>query len=550
MIDISRLSKFYLFADSENCIIIRKLKKLKKNFNYDIICDTDIRFSCIFYKEKFIAGNNKYYHKIVINDINDYKLEDICIRKGPDLNDRFETLLSFALMRNNSFIAATDYLALFNHFYYRVKNTFLCSNNLFIIAKLIDAELSVEAIYETLFFRFPRKERTYFAEIKCLNKFQKLIYNKSTGFELQKEASYKDLIFNSPGNISEDVKSYMNSIELDPNSNTFLSFSGGSDSMCALAILRGEGIKYKLISYPGHDEWDTARIIKLSKKLKNALIFINPEQNEQDELFYSYLTNGFSPSSSFLSFYKAIPAKSNIFDGYNTLFGDWSDAFIYPPLKDSLKGIKRDELINKFYRGLKPVFLRNMIDYIFESCPDVFIDANTHKGIEFAQNHSVEFIPSRILSGVLYCSENFLHKNFSFQLTRRFLSFLFYNKYGINKTFSARNDYPGALIKSPLSIIVKDLDPLIFKLPMDHGISFMDMYKKSQLINFKMNLQRLKRKIYYLRRKRIVRMNNNLSKDFINDFDFAIRNEDLNSYLMQSLSAINNVKKVIENIVI
>lgn len=495
-----------------------------------------------------MAGSNRYYYKSVLNDIKDYSLEDIDENSGPDLLEEFDSLLSYAFIRDDIFIAGTDYLSLFNHFYYKVEKTFICSNNIFIIAKLTESELSDEAIYETLFYRYPRKDRTFFSGIKCLRNFQKLIYSKTIGLELRGVACYRDLILAGSRNIIKDIKSFMSSINLDPDANNLLSFSGGSDSMCALAMLRNFGIQHMLVSFPGHDEWDTTRIIKLSKRLKEELLFIEPKQTEYESLFYSFLTNGFSPSANFYSFYKDIPSVANIFDGYNTLFGDWSDAFLFPPIRDLLKGVSWEELSTKYFNGLHSGFLNNMSDYIFENCQDSFIDANSDRGLEFAQNHAIEFVPSRILSGVLMCPDHFSHRNFSFQLTRKFFTFLYSNNYGVNKTYSARKDYPGPMIKNPLSIIVRDLDNSIYKLPMDQGISFKDMYEMNNTIWVKMKLQILKRKIYTLKMTKNITSDKDFSHDSIMDFNFVIRKNELNSYLQQSLRTLGTVKKVIENI--
>lgn len=352
MIRISDLPKFYLFADTSDIDVIYSLRKLEKLFSFETIRDTGNSLTAVYYKQQFNAGDSKFYFKSVVNDQKDYNLIDIDIKTGPNLRQQFDSILSYALIRGDSFIAGTDYLALFNHFYYHSINTFLCSNNLFIIAKIINAQISEEALYEILFFRFPKKEKTFFKDVKCLENFQKLTYGIKNGLELNKPAKYETLLLSSHTDIKGVVEGYMSGIDLDSNADTFCSFSGGSDSMCALAMLRSKGISCKLASYPGHDDWDTARITRLSEKLRMEMLFIDPRPDELEDLYYHFITNGLSPSSKFWYFYKYLPGRSNLFDGYNTLFGDWSDAFLYPPLKDSLKGLKVHELVNKYYKGL------------------------------------------------------------------------------------------------------------------------------------------------------------------------------------------------------
>lgn len=549
MIGVTTLPKFYLFVDTTDEKVIFKLKNLERVFNFDIINVDSNSYCRIFYKAEILAGDNKFYYKACINDLQDYNLETLGFNSATQLRPNFDSILSYALIKNKTFVAGTDYLALFNHFYFKDNDTIICSNNLFLVAKLVKAEISNEAVYETLFFRFPKNDNTFFKRIKCLKNFQQLSYSIKDGLEISGYVTYKELVLNSPQDIMENIESYFENINLNLTSDTFLSFSGGSDSMCTLAMLRKHGIDFKLASFPGHNDWDSNRILKISKKLKLPITFIDTKNqiSNWEELEYCFITNGLSPSSHFYYFYKNLPASSNIFDGYNTLFGDWSDAFLFPPLKDSLKGHAVNEIVNQYYSGLNKEFIKKMMDYLQENYYDAFVNSNTEKGIEFAQCHSVEFIPSRVLSGVISGSA-FFHNNFSFQLTRRFLSFLFYNNFGVNKTFSARVDYPGALIKQPLSIIVKDLDSAVFKLPMDHGLSFEDMYFENSLLNLKIRLNTINKIVFKYTNRRNSQKNTSLSNNLPLDFDFLVRKDCLNQYLKNGLQILQNVKAVYNNI--
>lgn len=547
------VEKSYLFCHTNNTIYIRKLDKLGTHYPFKQALSNEKGFHTYLLSSHVIKVEEKEYSYLAtINNQGDFDLSKIKINHYPTLEKRFDSLLSYSFIENNYFIAGTDNLAIFNHFYFLDKQSFLCSNNLFLIAKIIEAEISQEAIFETLFFRFPKAERTFFRGINCLKPFQQLKFVPEEGLLLSKLISYNDLVFENKNDILDDIDLYFNTLKLNSISEhlNYLSFSGGSDSMCILSMLLNKNIEFKLASFEGHNEWDTERIKRLAKQLQLDLIQINAKDYTDDSeyLKYTIITNGYSTSHHFYNFYKNLPRFANIFDGYNNLFGDWSDAFLYPPSVDALKRIKIENILEKYFSGFDTDFVRAMQDYLNEYHNDTFVDANTEIGLDYVKSHAINFIPSKILSGIYICSDNFFQNNFSFQLTRKFLSFLHYNRDGIRKTFSARNDYPGALVKKPLSSIVKELDQTIYRTNMDHGISFKDMNGPGIWIKYKIFLNKLNKKICSYNNK--FKSNKSIRlKNFYpaGEFDFCIKDE-LNGYALNSLKVISDVRQCMKNL--
>lgn len=544
------VEKSYLFCHTNNPVYISKLEKTGKHYPCkQVLCNEKGFHTYLLSSHVTKVEEKDYFYSATINNQGDFDLSKIKINHYPNLEKRFDSLFSYSFIENNFFVAGTDYLAIFNHFYFIDKQTFLCSNNLFLIAKIIEAEISQEAIFETLFFRFPKEDRTFFTGIKCLRPFQQLKFVPEEGLLFSKPISYNDLVIERKNDIIDDIDQYFNSLKLNSiseNSN-YLSFSGGSDSMCILSMLLNKNIEFKLASFEGHDEWDTERIKRLAEKLQLELIQIKAKEcyNDSEYLKYTVITNGYSISQHFYNFYNSLPKFANIFDGYNNLFGDWSDAFLYPPSVDALQGMQIVNIQAKYFFGLDKDFLHTMQDFLSEYHKDTFVDANTEIGLHYVKQHAIAFVPSKVLSGIYNCSNNLYQNNYSFQLTRKFLSFLHYNNYGITKTFSARYDYPGALVKKPLSYIVRELDRTIYKTNMDHGISFRDMNSPGIWIKNKMFLNKIKKHLYTFNSEFKSKKNLRLV-DFSpeKEFDFC-SNDELNSFTLNSLKVISDVKRCI-----
>jgi asparagine synthetase B (glutamine-hydrolysing) len=99
------------------------------------------------------------------------------IYPGMDKIGQYDTLLSCSFYDKEKFIAYTDYMGIIRHYYYSDNESFFASNNSFLVALLVEANIAPEAIYETLFFRFPYKTGTFFQNVRALDPFEYIEYN-------------------------------------------------------------------------------------------------------------------------------------------------------------------------------------------------------------------------------------------------------------------------------------------------------------------------------------------------------------------------------------
>jgi hypothetical protein len=553
MYELSDINNGYVFIHTKKENIIRKIKNLTSGLNFSQFgsLEQENGFSGIFYKNSFKAGSNVFYSIDKLNDLEDYELKSLSFNKSNCLDDQFDSLISYCFIKDISFIAGTDYLSILNHFYYYDKDTFICSNNMFIVANLCNDSLSETALFETLFFRFPFRNNTYFNSVRSLNPYQQLLFTEKDGLSISSSVTYNDLLLTNTNDISTDIKLFFSKLNRSENLPPLLSFSGGSDSVAILSVLKQHGLNCQLASFKGHSEWDTIRIKNLARKAGYPLLFIDTDLVENsiyDELQYTFMTNGFSPSVHFYNFYKTLPQKFQIFDGYSMMLGDWSDAFLNPPYRSVLQGIPIDSVFETYFAGFDPLFIKRMKDYLITSYKDQFLNINTSEGLQNMRQYAVEFITSKILSGVLKCSINFHHQNVSFFLSRKFISYIEKNGYGIALSCSARNDYPGyAINRKPRAEIVHKMDKMIYRLRLDHGLSCKDINEAHRFLFLKKKVHLINKKLFVITHQNPspVSKKENIS---IQNLEFIDHDVKLNPYAISGISVYNNTRSLFDKI--
>lgn len=552
MIQLSDLTHAYLFIHTSNENVIRKIKPLTNGLNFEQFGKelNENCFSGVFYKNKLQAENNTFFCIEKVNDLGDYNLNSFNFSKTNPLDIQFDSLLSYCFFKDNCFVAGTDYLSIFNHFYYHDQGTFICSNNMFVVANLCGDSLSENAMYDTLFFRFPYKADTYFNAVKSLKPYQQLMFSEENGLDFSSSVSYDDLLINEPGKIKDNIDHFFSQMKNPDKLEPLVTLSGGSDSTLILSILHQKGFDCKLASHKGHTETDTIKIRKLAKKTGYPYTFIDVDKHNNfhhDDIQFGFLANGFSPSIQIYYFYKDLPGTFQIFDGYSMMLGDWSDAFMYYPYRDVIKGEPIDAVIKKYYSGLNIGFLKRMKDYLMSNYQDQFVDANTPEGLQLIRQYAVRFIPGKIISRIYKCSTNFGHLNFSFYLSRKFISYIQQNQYGIASTCSARRDYPGYMInRLPLGMIAHEVNNKICKLNLSQGVSLNDMYKNDISVALKKKIHVLNFKLFDERKNikvpRVKKISYDLSK-----FDFIEQGAKLSSFAIRPLSQYNSIYSVMES---
>lgn len=530
----------YLFFASSNDKICENAKRVSSSFK---TITTRIENNSQF----LVCYNTLLKGDIIfqkgINRVSDLPNDYFEFKNIRNIND-IDTLLSYAKFDGNEFIAATDYLGLINHYYYHSNETFICSDNIFNIVKILNLNLSEEGIYETLFFRFPYSTNTFYKDIKQLEPFQQISFS-NFHLKFSNTITLTGLLFDEL-NIDKSIDNFFSLFKSsDRKSDTpILSFSGGSDSMTILAILNSKNIDFRLASFEGHNSWDTNRIINLAKKYKQTLSLYNTkwEDKAKDYNNYTYLTNGLTLSYHFQSFYSQLPKNSIILDGYSFILGDWSDAFLWPPFHKTLLGVDLFEVIEESFSSINNIHKKRMIEYLRSEYPSLFEFKEKNESLTLVQNHALSFIPSKILSSLMNVSLNFGHKNYSYFLTRQFISFTRDLNAGIFKTYSKHNKYSSDEVKLPLALLSKKFDMKVYKQKMDSGLSFKDMSSSNYLNYLRKKRNSIERKIFNKVHSKKIELNDPTASnlDYISeiiDFD----SKELNRYNKSSLDVLNKV---------
>ncbi|HEY9113579.1 MAG TPA: hypothetical protein VIN10_02700 [Bacteroidales bacterium] len=553
MLQLSEINNAYVFIRTKDEKKIQRVNRLTSGLKFMQLDSSNQEnyINGIFYRNIYPAGNNTFYGIEKVNDLGDYDLGAFQFSGTHKLNNHFDSIISYCFFQENNFIAGTDYLSIFNHFYFYDNDTFICSNNLFIVAKLCDESISEEAIFETLFFRFPYRNITFFKSIKSLNPFQQLCFNEEKGLCISNSVTYCDLMLEDNVDISTAIESFFSNLKNPENLPAALSFSGGSDSTALLAILKNRNIDCQLASFKGHNNWDTHRIKKLSEKLKCSFIYVDPTYavfSEDNELQYTFLTNGNHTDYKFFDFYSRLPEKYILFDGYSMMLGDMSDATLYPPFKDVLQGLPIDLVFEKYFAGFDPLFLKRMKDYLICYYEDRFLNINTREGLHNMQQYCVEGVMSKVYAGVLKCPLYFGHQNVSFYLSRKYISLIEKNGYGISKTCSGRDDYQGYFYtRKPLSEIAHKMNKMVYELKLDQGFSFKDIHENTPFKFLKKKMKTIDRKVFEIQHRK-VQLNFQKNELDLNDYDFVKQKSELNKYAFDGLKLLRYVSNVNEKI--
>jgi hypothetical protein len=134
----------------------------------------------------------------------------------------------------------------------------------------------------------------------------------------------------------------------------------------------------------------------------------------------------------------------------------------------------------------------------------------------------------------------------SFFQSRKFISFVHQNNFGIASTCSARKDYPGYIgNRLPLGIIANKMDKKISSLNLSYGLSLNDIYKDNWQVYLKKRTQSLNKKIYYLHHKKPVKIPQ-LTNISTSHYEFIKPGANLNFHTRRELSLFNSIYSIME----
>ena len=493
----------YCFVATKSPEIISKIVALKNEW-IKVELESDLKIFLLI--NHSFKNENGVIAFSVINDIGDYDVSQISAKlmDGQFIsNYNGDSLISLSCFDKQHFACMTDFWGIMTHYWSQSKNTFISSNNIFLVSALIGGKLSKKALYEYLFFLAPRKDKTWFENIRRLLPGQQLIFNiEKNSVELSKSTDFSNLFKSQNHDLIETVEEFFlkakNRIGLNTKNN--IALSSGSDSRTILACLRHFSMHPNAISWGRNDMIETYKIYKLINKLNIPFQLVNLEGFEDsfNELFSrgTLISNGLlNPyRTHYITLYKHIKEGANHFEGIlgsEFVKGEIApDAMISKLHMDIItNGNSLTETIEKYYSELLPEFKESMIQYIDSTFGKELLDINTNLGLKYYQQFSLEFLPSKIFGGlILMVLANGIHPYYPF-LSPKILNSIFSNGYGCSSNVDLRRDFSGP-IKCLIAEakIVKFMDKQIFNSLLDRNIKFKDTF-------YPLFLAEMKRKI-------------------------------------------------------
>ena len=236
----------YLFLVSKSSDLIRRGDDLK--IFLDLTSSTGKHNQNIIVGRSKSAGNQNILFNSIINDFN-YKN-----------SENEHSLYSSASYENGIFKCKTDIYGVQSHYYYKEKETFIASNNLIYIAYLTGEKYSEESIFDALVFKKPRRERTWFKNIKCLTPGESLTYSQNENALTKNKSKelYETLFSHDKNDFIEVFTDFFTKFKATgTETNIGLSLSAGADSRAVLAGLLSTGKKFTAYSWGGQNYFET-----------------------------------------------------------------------------------------------------------------------------------------------------------------------------------------------------------------------------------------------------------------------------------------------------
>jgi hypothetical protein len=321
--------------------------------------------------------------------------------------------------------------------------------------------------------------------------------------------------------------------------------------MTVVSLLDQFQISYELVSFEGHNGWDTKRNSKLAQSLGHKPVFVDAKgrtYSKQDIFEYTILSNGFFNSNRFYGFYKHLQNR-DVFDGYAFFLGSWDDALITDAHMDALIHKTHRATLDRHFKGIDTHYRNLISEYLDERY--VFPEINSEEALSYIQKYGLDFICSKVYAGIFLPAVYFNINNYSFFLSKKFFSPLFNMREGVASSFIGRNDYPGYIKnKKPLSLIVYRTDSKVYHRNMDSGISFKDIYRDNAFSILKMKIY--KKKNAFINKLHAHTSNNYFPQSKNGSFEnYPSYIEDetkLSPYLRERISVINIVNDSLRKI--
>ncbi|MFO7652770.1 MAG: hypothetical protein R6X25_03005 [Candidatus Krumholzibacteriia bacterium] len=425
----------------------------------------------------------------VINDLADWTLPSFRspLAGRPLANADSGSLISCARVEAGSFGCCTDYWGLRTHYWHQSAGTFACSNNLFLLAHLIDASLDEAGVDEILFFLTTMGSRTAFAGIDRLQAGQHLRFDVGTAnLELSVPGSPGRDLLETPAEQADYVTSFLDFFEqaagVMGNRTAAVCASAGTDSNTVIACLRRAGCGIATFSFgqPHYYEsrWTRAHSARLG--IPFTLVPL-PSADEwqatvRDTTFWSNgLINPYR--IHYQKLYDTISEEYAVFEG--TLGSQFVKGDL--PIGSTISDCHAHALRNggspgpaiEHHLGALPREIRERIAAtVARDHGACFVDISSEEGGQALRSFALTTLPQNMFAGPLLLAADG-HQLYLPYLDRHFLSSLLHSGApGFARQTALQGPIELAVKMRTQAAIVARADPWIERRVLGHGISF------------------------------------------------------------------------------
>jgi hypothetical protein len=471
----------YVFVSTTDDKILEQCRDLQSG-------GLEVRFSADERRAYMFAGAHREFPFFLsaMNDQADYSIEDD-VRRGLEsrpFSTDSDSLVSFAHVKDGKFVAKTDLWGIQHHYFYEDPRTFICSNNCFLIAKMVNARISEKSIYEYIFYLSPVGDSSWFEGIRLLAPGQGIVYDLATHrYTLSEKADlYRELMVEPRESLVDAAAGFFEkAARVLRGKKILLSLSAGSDSRTILSGLLKSGLDFSTVSFGGDNFLETLAIEKIVKRrgLKWRIINFADLLADWTESFHSasLLTNGLINAFRvhYWHYYRELGADA-LFEGFvasefvkaEIAIGSVASECHVDVIRN---GVPVGEALAKSHPFLSSEFRKRIEEHILVRDRLTLEPIESPAGKREFARLMFEFVPTRVFNPIhaLGCANLNIYNPF---LSRRILRPLF-RSYGVVKYSTLSKNWPGPIraIK-PECLIVKQFDPTLYGMRIDREVSY------------------------------------------------------------------------------
>ena len=405
----------------------------------------------------------------------------------------FHSLESFVCLFSGGYECLSDFWGINTHYWFQDKDSFICSNNILFVARVIEASLSLDGIYEALFFNAPLS-CTWFDRVNCLNAGEKLTYTRGSHMVKVSTSPVQDRLNNLPEvSLVESANEFFEKVKHTfSGRDCYLCLSAGSDTRTILACMRNKHIRVKAVSFGSDTYKETVLIKKLVQRYKVpwSLVNLNGFENDWVRLVTRSIVegNGLLNASRlhYFRLYDFLPSGSPTFEGIlgsELVKGEISFGAI---ITDShraviVEGMSIEKALKKNYPEVPEDFCKSAALYLTEKFSGTLRHIETEDGRRDFVQYALEYIPSKMFSGLVHVAQTHHEMYYPF-LSPLIISAIFRSGYGVANSVNLRKDFDPYRSIIAQSKIVQFMDKELYRTLLDRRMTFEEAEKGNNIV--------------------------------------------------------------------